>query len=210
VNSDALKERAAALMIGGLVGDISPDLQRLSLMLYRLLAEGTPVSRQALAKTGDLIDQIPASTLVWENGSIVAYGGLSLRPSDHVFDVAGRRFYTWCVFDGLFLPEIIAQPATLTTRCPTTNAVIEVEIEPGALRSHQPAAPVMSIVAPEIAACVENLRGAFCQHVRFFVDETAFRDWARRRDGVTSIDIAEAYELARQRNAHRFAAVELI
>ena len=40
MSGDALKERAAALMIGGMVGDISPDLQRLSLMLYRLLAEG--------------------------------------------------------------------------------------------------------------------------------------------------------------------------
>jgi hypothetical protein len=198
-------------MIGGLIGDTSAEHQRLSLTLYRLLAQGAPVSRQALAEAGapDLLAEIPDSALAWEDGCIVAYGGLDLRPSDHVFDVAGCRFHTWCVFDGLFLPEIIARPATLSTHCPATDTAIEIEVEPGALASYRPAKPVMSIVAPEIAACARDLRGVFCRHVRFFADRDAFLGWAQRRDDVAALEIDQAYDLARRRNTRRFAAVGL-
>jgi hypothetical protein len=61
----------------------------------------------------------------------------------------------------------------------------------------------MSIGAPDRAACCDNLRGAFCNHVNFFVDETAFRDWAADRSGVASVSLPEAHDLARRRNHHR-------
>ena len=41
----SLRERAEALMIGGLIGDTSAEHQRLSLTLYRLLAQGADHAR---------------------------------------------------------------------------------------------------------------------------------------------------------------------
>ncbi len=200
-----LRARAEALMIGGLIGDDAPDLRRLSLKLYRLLAQGRPVSRQAIAEADELIARIPPARVVWEDGHIVAFGGLSLRPSDHVLALADRHLYTWCVFDGLFLPEIIERPARIESRCPATATAIEIELLPTSLGGARPADPVMSIVAPDLAACAEDLRGVFCRHVRFFVSAAAFRDWAGDSDEITCLSLVEAYDLARQRNALRFA-----
>ncbi|HJM52290.1 MAG TPA: organomercurial lyase [Alphaproteobacteria bacterium] len=210
----SLRERAEALMIGGLVGDTSPELQRLSFMLYRLLAEGDPVDRPALAEaceltpdeTEALLAEIPDSAMVWETESIVAFGGLSLRSSDHAFEIAGRRLHTWCVFDGLFLPGILGHRARITTRCPATDSAIEVEVGPAFLGTSRPANPLMSIVAPGLADCARDLRGVFCHHVRFFVSAEAFADWAGERDDIARLSLTEAFDLAGRRNAHRFAA----
>jgi hypothetical protein len=62
----------------------------------------------------------------------------------------------------------------------------------------------MSIIAPDSAACCENLRGAFCNHVNLFIDDCAFRDWATDRPDVAFVSLEEAHELALQRNRYRY------
>lgn len=111
--------------------------------------------------------------------------------------------HTWCVFDALFLPEILGKPATCVTRCPTTETEIEIALGPTYIVSSQPSEPVMSIVAPDRAACCDTLKGAFCDHVNFFVDEYAFRDWAADRSDVASVSLQDAHDLARESNQHR-------
>ena len=151
----------------------------LTFVLYRLLGEGLPVRRSAVAKRLDrspadvdgLLDDVPRSMIdVDATGAITAFGGLSLTPANHRFKVGGRALHTWCIFDALFLPEILDTPATAATRCPTTGETIEIEMTPAAIVSSRPSAPVMSIVAPDREACRDDLRGAFCNHVNLFVD----------------------------------------
>ena len=152
-----------------------------------------------------LLGELPASAIEYdEEGAIIAFGGLSLSPANHAFRVDGRELHTWCVFDALFLPEILGRPATSTTRCPTTGDSIEVELAPDAVVSCRPSEPVMSIVVPDRAACSDNLRGAFCNHVNFFVDETAFHEWVAGHIDVGHISIEEAHGLAKERNAYRY------
>ena len=185
----------------------------LALALYRLLGEGLPVHRTALAKwlslspvqLDSLLNDIPRSTIDFDaTGAVTAFGGLSLIPANHVFKAGNRELYTWCVFDALFLPEILGKPATVSTLCPATGETIEIEMTLRTIVSSRPSEPVMSIIAPDSAACCENLRGAFCNHVNLFIDDRAFRDWATDRLDVAFVSLEEAHELALQRNRYRY------
>jgi len=164
----------------------NPELAPLSLVLYRCLGEGSPVERATVAKelslssreVDRLITLLPASTIDLDGeDAVIGFGGLSLGKANHVFCVGQLKLHTWCVFDALFLPQILGKPATSITHCPKTGKEIVVAIDPTKGVGCELVRPVMSIVAPGKTACCENLRGAFCDHVNFFVDEIAFRGW---------------------------------
>lgn len=191
----------------------APRLVPLSLALYRRLGDGAPVERTELAAdlnltveaVGKDLRALPDSALDFDDhGAVVAFGGLSIAPARHRFRIGDSELYTWCVFDALFLPQLLGKSAMSITRCPGTGATIEIVQTPTAIASSQPASPVMSIVAPDKESCCENLRGAFCDHVNFFADEAAFRDWAGDRPDVAAVSLEEAHELARQRNRYRY------
>ena len=106
------------------------DLQRMSIAVYRLLLAGNPVSNADIANaTGideervtELFQMIPASAYDRDDtGAINAFIGLSLTPANHAFVVDGTSFYTWCVLDALFLPELIGKKAIIKTKCPETG-----------------------------------------------------------------------------------------
>ena len=185
----------------------------MTLALYRRLGTGGPVPRSVLADdlglssdaVNELISELPQSTIDTDaNGSIVAFGGLSQSSANHVFVVDGNQLHTWCVFDALFLPQILSKPAVCETTCPTTQQRIVIELSPSGITSSHPAFPVMSIVAPSRDACCDNLRGAFCDHVNFFADETAYQEWAADKTDVTSVSLNEAHKLAHLRNQFRY------
>ena len=185
----------------------------LTLSLYRLLGEGVPVYRTALAKwlglslaqVDSLLNEVSRSTIDFDaTGAITAFGGLSLIRANHKFKAGNKELYTWCVFDALFLPEILNKSATASTRCPATGETIEIDLTPRAIVSSRPSETVMSIIAPNSASCCENLRGSFCNHVNLFVNERAFRDWAADRSDVAHVSLEEAHELALQRNRYRY------
>ena len=193
--------------------ETDPDTQQLSVALYRLLASGVAVTRPKLAEVLDLaparleelIAAHPSSTVdVDADGTIVAFGGLTLEQTAHEFEVGGRMLHTWCVLDALFLPQIIAAPGILRTQCPATGAAIEVQLDPTRIISHRPDGVVMSIVGPDKQACRDNIRGAFCQHVLLFRDEAAFGDWSRDRADVAFVSLDEAHALGVERNASRY------
>ena len=201
----------------------SPELQKLSVTLYRLLGLGAPVSPERLGigcglpkrRIEQLLLEFPATNLRFdEYGQVIAFGGLSLVPTHHRFDTeeAGLRtpgLYTWCVFDALFLPEILGKPATLVTYCLGSGIELTVQLAPGGVRSASPSGCVMSIVSPDSEACCDNLRKAFCNHVNLFKDEQTFMAWSQGRQDVGSVTLQEAQLFARQRNALRYPDVEL-
>ncbi|HKX08386.1 MAG TPA: organomercurial lyase [Stellaceae bacterium] len=218
MSGDAVDTRDAFLQYlkQGLLQANTPDIQRLSVALYRLLGRGRPVTREQLGeicgrsqeRIGQLLGEFPATE--WnESGAVVAFGGLSIAPTNHRFVTGGVDLHTWCVLDALFLPEILGKPAMLITHCPASGAELTVELAPGEVRAARPRGAMMSIVAPDRQACCDNLRKAFCNHVSLFRDSDAFVAWSRGREGMGSVTLSEAQLMARQRNASRYPDVTL-
>lgn len=201
-----------------LLGVNAPELQRLSVALYRLLGRGAPVEYEKLGaacgvsaeRAGQLLSEFPPTTVALDgHETILAFGGISLVPTDHRFVCEDVELYTWCVFDGLFLPEILRKTATLVTHCPGSGAELTVELAPGKVRAARPSDCVMSIVSPDIKACCDNLRKAFCDHVNLFKDERTFLAWSQNRQDVGCVTLEDAQLFARRRNAMRYPDLEM-
>ncbi|MBI3042958.1 MAG: hypothetical protein HYY78_09055 [Betaproteobacteria bacterium] len=108
---------------------LSPTEQQVSVMLYRLLAQGQPVARQTLAKQSGLpIAQVSTMLDAWHGvyydgaGEVIGYWGLALGETRHRFRVRGRALYAWCAWDTLFLPRIIGVAAEVESVCPETGS----------------------------------------------------------------------------------------
>ena len=206
-------ERAGDFFTTSLMGENSPALQALSVESYRALVAGVPVPDQALAaRTGSsvatvasLLARHPASTIERDaGGAIIAFNGLSQKPTAHRFEVDGHALYVWCVFDALFLPQVLAKTAKLSTNCPITGEEIEVAIVIDRVDRVEPTGIVMSMVAPERQACRDDLRGAFCNRVSFFRDRNVFARATDGRADVAALDVEEALSLACRRNRLRY------
>jgi len=209
---------ATAFLSDGYLPENGADVQRMSVAIYRLLAQGAPVSRAALAahlaasppEVADTLAGFPPSTIEWdESGRIVGFVGLGLTPTEHRFETGGHVLHTWCAFDAFFLPEILDASARLTTRCPATGVEIHVVLTSAGLAEATPPEPVMSMITPDAAACCDDLRGAFCRHVNLFRDSDAFSAWAQRGGDVGCVPLPEAVALARRRNAARYGDIAL-
>ncbi len=206
-------DRAGDFFTASLMGENTPALQALSVETYRALVAGAPVADQALAaRTGlsvttvaSLLARHPASTIERDaGGAIIAFNGLSQKPTAHRFEVDGHALYVWCVFDALFLPQVLAETAKLSANCPMTGEEIEVGIVIDRVDRIEPTGIVMSMVAPERQACRDDLRGAFCNRVSFFRDRNAFARATDGRADVAALDVEEALSLACRRNRLRY------
>ncbi|GIX48419.1 MAG: alkylmercury lyase [Candidatus Tectimicrobiota bacterium] len=184
-----------------------PAEQRFALQLYRRLATGEPVPRAALAAEEALWQRFAGRLRDDAAGRVVAFGGLSLLPTAHRMEVAGRLLYAWCAWDTLFLPALLQQPARVTSSCAVTATPVCLEVTPQRLARCQPASAVVSFVVP--AAWEGDVVAAFCCHVRFF------RDLATGRQGLAShpeawlLPVAEAFALGQRKVALQFDAVAL-
>lgn len=57
-----------------------------------------------------------------QNGAVVGFSGLTLRPTAHTFVVGGRRLHTWRAWDALFLPVMLATTAREPGKTPILMA----------------------------------------------------------------------------------------
>lgn len=185
--------------------------EELFVALVRLLAEGVPVSRARLANALEwapqdvsrILAQLPS--IEYEREEIVA-AALSLLETAHVFEVDGRRLYTWCALDALFLPVLLGKTCRVASPCAATQTVVRLEVAPEGVRRIEPAGAVVSIVA---SGCAADLRRSFCDGVRFFASEAAARE--SLGSGGIFVTVEQAFGLgaaiARHLGWHRDAPV---
>jgi alkylmercury lyase len=137
-----------------------------------------------------------------DSGRIVG-AGLTTRETQHVFEVDGRKLFTWCALDTLIFPIVIGSRARVSSPCAATGAPVTLDVTPDGVRSVAPTGAVVSIALPTGESC--DVRRAFCDHVHFFSSEPAAAGWrARHPDGVV-MPIADAFALAKVLATHVFA-----
>jgi alkylmercury lyase len=171
--------------------------------LLRALAHGEPVSPTTLAAVADRDQQEVSEAIVrWpnvrrdENGHVRAFGGLSLRPTKHDFEVGGRQLYTWCAWDTLFLPTLLDEPARVKSICPATGADIRLTVVPDRVLASQPQDVRVSF-PPAGQASTTDIVESFCCHVHFLAGEDAATEWVSRSPGTFALDLDDAFELGR-------------
>lgn len=126
------------------------------------------------------------------DGRVLGHG-LTLVPTAHRFDVAGRLMYTWCALDTLIFPTILALPARVQSPCHTTGELVRLNVDATGVTGLDPQSAVVSLVDP---ADLTSVRSAFCNQVHFFASTEAAQPWLDRHPGAAVVPVADAYELA--------------
>ena len=142
-----------------------------------------------------------------DDRAVVGFGGLTIRPTKHRFEVAGRTLYTWCAWDSLFIPEILGQTARVESSCPESGNAIEITISPNAAPAADPPGTVVSFPLPEAAQLRADVRSNFCDLVYFFSSRDAAEVWTRRHEETFVLSLAQAVELGQQKNKLQFGDV---
>jgi len=193
---------------------LSIEEQRMDTQLYRLLAGGTPVSRENITDALQLSNVTVndyLNRINWiqynEEGQIVAFRGLTLKPTSHRFEVDGKRLHTWCAFDTLFIPHLLDKTALVESVCPVTGHILRLRVGPKGVDKLDPKDAVISLVLPESTKAQENLIGNFCCHVHFFNSAQTGAKWASEGRGRVILSVDEAYDIALKMNRARYSDV---
>lgn len=147
--------------------------------LLRLLVEGDPVTPEQLAAVAggnaEEVRRALAAVPDTENddqGRIVGQG-LTLRPTNHRFTVAGQELYTWCALDTLLFPALLERAARIESVSPAGGDTIRVTVDPSAgVTSVEPSTAVVSLVNPDK---ITSIRSSFCNQLHYFTSPTSPR-----------------------------------
>lgn len=197
--------------------ELSLAEQRIALALYRELMRGEPVQREQLATALDLptreaADALERPALRWlvfydDEQRVVGFGGLAVVEMPHRFTIRGRTLYTWCAWDGLFLPEILRDVAEIESTCPQTKQPVRLTVGPDGVRAVHPRDTVVSFLFPDPRefeqTTMETIRG-FCHYVYFLSSREAGERWTAQHEGTFVLTLDEAVALAGMNNAARF------
>jgi len=190
---------------------LDEDAQRVSLALYRELARGRPVNLDSLARSPGLPTAERVRTLVeeWpavyrdELGQVIGYWGLALGGTGHGVDVDGVKLTTWCAWDTLFLPQILATEVLVDSPCPVTAERIRLRVGPGGILETSPPRPVLSFLDPT-DKIGDGVISAFCHHIHFFADRQAGERWTADRPEAILLELEQGWALAEASNRARY------
>jgi len=191
--------------------------QRVSLELYRLLAEGQAVPRGTLAQrlgisvetVNGILDRWPG-VFADSQRRIVGYWGLALPAayaSPHKLTIRGRKLSAWCAWDTLFLPQLLGQSAEIESACPTQGTTVRLTVSPERVERVQPVGARMSFLLPDAAAVQKDVVSTFCHFIHFFASRQAGESWAAQHSETFLLSIEEAYVLARRKNELQYGEI---
>lgn len=164
----------------------------------RLLAHGTPVTVAELATAPGVdvadVSNAPAGRDVeYDDQHRIVGWGLTPIPTPHTYIVNGHHLYTWCAADTLLFPAILGSRAHIESRCPTTDTVIRLTVDPRTgVSDLSPATAVISIPGSQ-GMDTTRVRATACNPGRYFATAQAAEDWLAQYPDGTVLPVADAY-----------------
>lgn len=191
-------DRFASTAADALLGCDQATGRKLMRTAVRLLAHGRPVTLADLAagagvEVDDLRNAPAGQDIEYDDQHRIIGWGLTLNPTPHSYIVDGQRLYTWCAADTLLFPAILGKPAQIESRCPTTNTIIRLTVDPHAgVSDLSPTTAVISIPGSE-EMNITCVRATTCNPGRFFVTAEAADDWLAQHPDGAVVPVADAY-----------------
>ncbi|WP_159587663.1 organomercurial lyase [Chelativorans xinjiangense] len=194
--------------------------QHAGIVLLRELAKGKAVTcsrlAQALGTTFGAAEALMRDSALRpfihtdEGGRIIGFWGLSVAPTHHQVRVDGRKLWTWCAYDSLFIPELLGKTAEIESHDPESNELIRLTVSPERIISTEPANIVVSIGRPDTwdQSSAARIIATACHYIFFFVSRASAERWqVKHAEPATilfSLDVA--FDFGRRSNAHLFGA----
>ena len=188
--------------------------QRVSLALYRLLAEGNAVSIDTLARSARVASAQAKGILSAQpdvhrdgGGRIIGYGGLTVAKTKHRIQIGRKILYTWCAWDTLFIPQLLDVTAQVESTCPATGERVSLTIHPDRIGPAGECPPV-SFVAPDRDKASADIVRHFCCHVQYFATERAGSEWVSKHPEMRLATLGQAWELGCRHIALRYPVAQ--
>ena len=119
--------------------------------------------------------------------------GAHPQPDPAHLHLNGHHLYTWCAADTLLFPTILGSRAHIESRCPTTDTVIRLTVDPQAgVSDLSPVTAVISIPGSH-EMDITQVRATTCNPGRYFAAAQAAEDWLARYPDGTVLPVADAY-----------------
>jgi alkylmercury lyase len=176
---------------------------RLWLPLWRLLAEGKPVSLSQLAHVSHRpLDEVKAAlpsldVRLDQEGHILA-SGLSLVPTRHQLQVGEQTLFTWCALDTLAFPAVLGRTARVISTCPATGKEIRLTVTTDAISDLSELRAVVSVQLPGEDTDLCHVQQDLCNAGFFFVSHDVAAAWPSLHPNTVLLDVSEAGQLGRQ------------
>ena len=195
---DMSADRFAATVADTLLGPDQQTRRNLMHTAVRLLDHGKPVTVAELATAAGVdvadVSNAPAGHDVeYDDQHRIVGWGLTLIPTPHTYIVNGHHLYTWCAADTLLFPAILGRRAHIESRCPTTDAVIRLTVDPQAgVSDLSPVTAVISIPGSQ-EMDITRVRATTCNPGRYFATAQAAEGWLAQHPDGTVLPVADAY-----------------
>lgn len=189
---------------------LNAEGRKVFVALYRELSLGEPVSVQQVAqragvslhRVNALLDAVPA--VYREQGKVVGFWGLTVRPlSKHRFRTGERTLYTWCAWDALFIPMILAKTAHVESEDAHTGTPIRLTVTPERVEAVVPRGTVVSMLEPR-EDMLTDVVTRLCHYIHFFASAASGRAWTKQHPGTVLLSLEDAFELGRRTNQMRY------
>ena len=198
--------------------NLSKEKQQIASKIYNLLSEGNPVSIEEVAESLDMEkDNVRRITDEWagmyynHEGNIIGYWGLATEKTGHRFNLDKKTLYTWCAWDTLFIPQIIAKTARVESRDPVTKKIIKLTVTPNdGIMNVSPSEAVVSFMIPDTQCVKADVIKSFCNYVHFFESKESAEKWiseSEKKEELLILPIAEAYEIGMLRNEQQLGDI---
>jgi alkylmercury lyase len=194
-------ERLAA-QAQAILPTLTESQARIAIGLFRMLAEGRPVSLERLAERLTLpVDEVSATLAALpavfhdKQGRIVAFWGLGLGKTRHRVEVDGRTVYAWCLPDTLYFPRVLGKSVHVRSTSPT-GAEFSLLVRSDGVESVSPEGAVVSFVQLEGKRFDDDVISNFCHYQYLFTSKEEGNRWAEEQPTeLLILTIEEGFEL---------------
>jgi alkylmercury lyase len=195
-----MNQSTLSLLATQLAAHLDCAQDRACRQILRLLAQtGQPLAPTHLARRLHLSqEQVTAhlahvpDTEFDNEGNIVGWG-ITLVPTQYLFQVKGQALFTWCAFDTVLFPPLLALEAQVQSECAASGQPIRFRAGPEGIEELIPTASVVSLILP--AARCDCVRGTFCKQSLFFQSEEAASSWMVLHPEAVRLSVEEAATL---------------
>lgn len=171
-----------------------------------IAANGCPVAPDTIADNLQAPTDKVRSTLnefgaeFNKEGNIVGLG-LTLIPTQHLFEVNGRKLYAWCAADALTFPVILKRTARIESPDPVTGKKIRVVVTPDKIDKVEPKSTVVSFIRK---IDISNIRHTLCNNVNFFSSPETASEWAAQHPNGTFYPADDIYQALKHIHLNKY------
>jgi alkylmercury lyase len=198
-------EQAIDKILADIYESLGSERRHIVGQVWQLLANGYPVPPDEVAVRLRISSDSVTAALEEigaefdKEGNIVGFG-LTLVPTRHVYEVDGRKLYTWCAADALGFPVVLKQNANIESPDLVTGEKIRISVTPDRVEKIDPKSAVVSWVKN---IDVKNIRGSGCNNCNFFSSQETATIWIADHPDQTIYPVNDIYKTLKKIYLHK-------